>query len=566
MAVTRGQHLIGKTLGSCVLEKLLGYGGTSAVFLAQQHTPERKVAVKVFLPRTGMSVRMQRDFYRRFLREAEAASKLSHAHILPIYAYGEQDGLPYIVMPYMPGGTLSAYLSKRGPLSLQEAQWYLDQIASALDYAHEQGCVHCDVKPANMLLDQDGHLMLSDFGIARLARTTIDPEQTEALHNKEILGTPEYISPEQALGHQVDGRSDIYSLGVTLFFMVAKRLPFRADSTIALALLHIHESPPSLALIRADVSPKLDQVVQKALAKDPDERFQSAGEFSAAFANAVESDTQRGQTWGGEDTLLVSSNESEAVPLAPVARSVVRIKPAWTTKTPRKRLLAIGLALCLLLALFLSFSSLFWHSPQTHATSRTLTPTVSAQHVTSLPLLQDVDNWPSSKTFFFDKQQRYHIVNTSSKEVALASYAGSQFRNFRLMVTMIEETPADSGPDYYGVVFRASPDQAHYYLFEFSPDEGGQYEFQRFDDGQWSLLYQGVMPTIASNASLGKSNILTIESRGNAFLFTIDGSRINSHSITDSSRLPLLNGGVGLYVENKGMEIIFSHLYIDPLK
>ena len=157
-------------------------------------------------------------------------------------------------------------------------------------------------------------------------------------------------------------------------------------------------------------------------------------------------------------------------------------------------------------------------------------------------------------------------MNTSSKEVALASYAGSQFQNFRLMVTMVEKTPANSGPDYYGVVFRASPDQAHYYLFEFSPGEGGQYEFQRFDDGQWSLLYQGVMPTIASNANLGKSNTLMIESRGNAFLFTIDGSRINTHSITDSSRVPLLNGGVGLYVENKGMEIIFSHLYIDPLQ
>jgi serine/threonine protein kinase len=566
VAVTRGQHLIGKTLGSYVLEKLLGYGGTSAVFLAQQHEPERKVAVKVFLPRTGMSVRMQRDFYRRFLREAEAASKLSHAHILPIYAYGEQDGLPYIVMPYMPGGTLSAYLNKRGPLSLQEAQWYLDQIASALDYAHEQGCVHCDVKPANMLLDQDGHLMLSDFGIARLARTSIDPEQTEALHHKEILGTPEYISPEQALGHQVDGRSDIYSLGVTLFFMVAKRMPFRADSTIALALLHIHESPPSLALIRGDVSPKLDQVVQKALAKDPDERFQSAGEFSAAFANAIESDVQKGQKRREEDTLVLASNASQMVTPPPVAESVVRIKPAWTKKTPRKRLIAIGLACCVLLALFLSFNSLFWHAQPIHATSTALTPTASTRHVTSLSLLQDVENWPSSKTFFFDKLQQYHIVNTSSSEVALASYAGGQFQDFHLAVTMVEKTHADSGPDYYGVVFRTSPDQAHYYLFEFSPGEGGQYEFQRFDNGQWTLLYQGVMPAIVSNANSGKSNTLTITAHGNAFSFTINGSPVSTHSITDTSRSPLQGGGVGLYVENKGMEIIFSHLYIETVK
>jgi len=140
MSTTRGQHLIGKVLGSCVIEKLLGYGGTSAVFLAQQRTPEQKVAIKVFLPRSNLNVQMQKDFYSRFLREAEAASQLDHPNILPIYAYGEQDGLPYIIMPYMPGGTLSDYMASNGCLSLHEAQWYLEQIASALDCAHEHHC------------------------------------------------------------------------------------------------------------------------------------------------------------------------------------------------------------------------------------------------------------------------------------------------------------------------------------------------------------------------------------------------------------------------------------------
>src|SRR5438270_6046559 len=171
MSTTRGQHLIGKVLGSCVIERLLGYGGTSAVFLAQQHTPEQKVAIKVFLPRSNLNAQMQKDYYSRFLLEAEAASKLDHPNILPIYSYGEQDGLPYIVMPYMPGGTLSEYMAKRGPLSLPEAQWYLKQIAAALDYAHTHGCVHCDVKPANILLDSDGHVMLSDFVIAHVVQS-----------------------------------------------------------------------------------------------------------------------------------------------------------------------------------------------------------------------------------------------------------------------------------------------------------------------------------------------------------------------------------------------------------
>ena len=177
MSTTRGHHLIGKVLGSCVIEKLLGYGGTSAVFLAQQRTPEQKVAIKVFLPRSNMNVQMQKDFYSRFLREAEAASQLDHPNILPIYSYGEQDGLPYIIMPYMQGGTLSEYVAVHGCLTLHEAQCYLEQLAPALDYAHEHSCVHCDVKPANILLDTDGSVVLSDFGIAHMMRRDIIAEQ-----------------------------------------------------------------------------------------------------------------------------------------------------------------------------------------------------------------------------------------------------------------------------------------------------------------------------------------------------------------------------------------------------
>src|SRR5947199_6644272 len=266
----RGQHLIGKVLGSCVLERLLGYGGSSAVFLAHQHNPERKVAVKVFLPRTSMDIQLQRDFYRRFLREAEAASKLDHPNILPIYSYGEQDGLPYIVMPYMPGGTLAEYMAKRSPLSLQEAQWYLDQIATALDYAHQHGCVHCDVKPANILLDSDGSVALSDFGIAHMMRRDIIADQSPTKTPGMLMGTPDYISPEQALGQPLDGRSDIYSLGITLFYLLTGRLPFVADSSIAVALLQVHGAPPALSLVRADITPYTDKVIQKALAKRPE--------------------------------------------------------------------------------------------------------------------------------------------------------------------------------------------------------------------------------------------------------------------------------------------------------
>src|SRR5437660_283994 len=192
MSTTRGQHLIGQNIGSCVIEQQLGYGGSSAVFLAQERDSAEKVAIKVFLPRSGMDIHMQRDFYRCFLREAAAASKLNHPNILPIYSYGEQDGLPYIIMPYIPCGTLSEHLNKYGPLSLNEAQAYLEQIASALDYAHqEHGCVHCDVKPANILLDSDGSALLTDFGIVHMMRNDVAAPLDKPA--EVLMGTPDYI-------------------------------------------------------------------------------------------------------------------------------------------------------------------------------------------------------------------------------------------------------------------------------------------------------------------------------------------------------------------------------------
>src|SRR5437667_300408 len=147
MSTNRGQHLIGQVIGSYILEKLLGYGGSSAVFLAQNRLTNEKVAVKVFLPRSTMDKHAQKNFYKRFLREAEATSELDHPNILSIYSYGQHNGLPYIVMSYMSGGTLSEYVTRHGPLPLSQAEQYLEQIASALDYAHENGRMHCDITP-----------------------------------------------------------------------------------------------------------------------------------------------------------------------------------------------------------------------------------------------------------------------------------------------------------------------------------------------------------------------------------------------------------------------------------
>src|SRR5258706_8621668 len=180
---------IGKTLGTCTLVKLLGQGGMGVVYLAQQSRPVRYVAVKVLLPSVSPESRAYNEFLVRFRREADVIAKLEHVNIMPIYEYGEQDGLAYLVMPYLSGGSLRDVLAQRGALSLRETMTYLDQAASALDYAHAHGIIHRDLKPANFLLHADGRLVLADFGIARMMQDG-NPDASTLTGTGMLVGTP----------------------------------------------------------------------------------------------------------------------------------------------------------------------------------------------------------------------------------------------------------------------------------------------------------------------------------------------------------------------------------------
>jgi serine/threonine protein kinase len=574
MSTTRGQHLIGKMLGSYVLEKLLGYGGSSAVFLAQQQDSDRKAAVKVFLPRSTMDAQTRKEFFQRFLREAEAASQMDHPNILPIYSYGEQDSLPYIIMPYMAGGTLSEYVAKFGSLSLQDAQWYLEQIASALDYVHKNGCIHCDVKPANILIDDDGHVMLSDFGIAHLAK---DEKELAMPRNPDaLMGTPDYISPEQAMGRPIDGRTDIYSLGVTVFYLLAGQLPFIADTSIALALMHVHEQPPALASVRADISPVLDQVIHTALAKQPEQRFQTATSFSNAFTDAVTEALTVGEQTAvvcKAGTSLLEKNRLLAR-LLPSLATVDAMIAGDTTTGPRfTRKHLLGATSLLLVVVLVSVFSLSYvvaqFSGKTKGEAQLQTAnSISPPQRNSADLLSDPDLWPTSPTLFFDQQtQSYHIANKSPQNVLLISlYRGDTYSNFQLSVLMEEL----HGPDeacYYGVVFRSASDQSKYYIFEVltaSGEEFGKYAFWRYDGaGKLNLLANGNAPALLK--AKGKSNKLMVKAQGNHFSFTIN-DKAPGMSFVDPSKSALKLGQIGLYVEARGSEVAFSQLHVTPLK
>ena len=315
MTNSRGD-LTGQTLGSCTLEKRIGQGGMGTVYLARQTRPARNVAVKVLLPNLAMNSQVYQEFLARFRREADVIAKLEHVNIMPIYEYGEQDGLAYLVMPHLTGGSLRDVLARRGALTLQEIVTYIDQAASALDYAHAQGVIHRDLKPANFLLHADGRLVLADFGIARIMEER-SPGATLTSPGS-MLGTPEYMAPEMAQGQTVDYRADIYELGIVLFQMLSGYVPFTGNTPYAVMIKHVQEPLPLLNQINPAISSEIDAVAQKAAAKQPEDRYSTATGIAQALHNAsTTSITYRAHSDKNEEHIstVISSSHSLRSPV-----------------------------------------------------------------------------------------------------------------------------------------------------------------------------------------------------------------------------------------------------------
>lgn len=291
--------LLGAQLGTCVLERAIGAGGMGAVYLARQDRPRRQVAVKVLRPLPDADRGAQSVFLMRFRREADATAALDHANIVPLYEFGEQDGIAYLVMPYLADGSLADVLARSGQLSLGVTISYLAQAAAALDHAHAHGIIHRDVKPSNLLLHADGRLLLADFGIARPLQTediAISPEASPAApltpgaagltRAGALLGTPYYMAPEQIRAEPVSPATDIYALGAVAYTMLAGQPPFSHVRTEDVLRQHLTGQPPSLRMLRRDVPPGVEEAILWALEKAPADRPASARAFVAALAEA----------------------------------------------------------------------------------------------------------------------------------------------------------------------------------------------------------------------------------------------------------------------------------------
>jgi hypothetical protein len=289
----------------------------ATVYHAHDPRFRRDVAIKV-LPREFLH---DPAFRARFEREAQTIAALEHPAIVPVYDFGEADGQPYLVMRYMPGGSLLARLAGHTLTPLELAPTFT-RIAAALDEAHSRGVIHRDIKPGNILFDAKGEAYLSDFGIAKLA------EATASLTGSSIIGTPEYMSPEQARGEaQLDGRSDIYSLGVVMFQALTGRLPFEADTPIGLALRHISDPVPPIRHVRPDLPSAWDDVTNRVMAKKAAERYPTAAQLAQAV-NQLAAMPAPGPAGGGSSAPTVYEPPPTAAP--PIDQGATVFEPVAT--------------------------------------------------------------------------------------------------------------------------------------------------------------------------------------------------------------------------------------------
>lgn len=261
-------------IGRYQIKSELGRGGMATVYKAHDPLFEREVAVKV-LPREMLH---DPQFRVRFEREAKTVASLEHPAIVPVYDVGEEDGQPYFVMRHMTGGSLSERI-KENSLSIADTAKIIDRISSALDEAHSKGVVHRDLKPGNILFDHMREPYVSDFGIAKIAQA----QGAATVTGGGIIGTPAYMSPEQAQGDKVDGRSDIYALGVIVFEMLTGRQPYEADTPMAVVVKHITDPVPHILDVNPNLPAELEQVIERAMAKNRDERYPNAKEFAQAL-------------------------------------------------------------------------------------------------------------------------------------------------------------------------------------------------------------------------------------------------------------------------------------------
>src|SRR6266699_2179438 len=274
-----------QTLGRYVLERVLGKGAMGIVYEALDPKLHRKVAIKTILI-SQLDEETSKDFSMRFVREAHAVARLNHPNIVQVYDFGEEGDIAYLVMEFIRGNELKSALATSQVFDRKQSVRIMCELLDALDCAHEAGVIHRDIKPANVMLDGQGRAKLTDFGVARV--TDADRTNAERTQAGTMVGTPAYMSPEEIQGQRIDRRTDIFSAGIILYQFLTGQKPFTGEGAWTVAKKIVQDDPPMPSSLNVALSPEFDQVVAKALAKNPDQRFATAREFSQALKRAAE--------------------------------------------------------------------------------------------------------------------------------------------------------------------------------------------------------------------------------------------------------------------------------------
>jgi serine/threonine-protein kinase len=561
----------GHTLGSYRLDALIGRGGMAAVYRGYQESIDRTVAVKVLPP----EFLHDSTFAARFQTEARLLAKLTHPAILPLYDFGSVSGVTYIVMPFMAGGSLADRLSAQGRLPLAEVIHILTPIASALDYAHKQGVLHRDVKPSNILFDGNDAPFLGDFGIAKMM------EKPSGLTGTGYVGTPIYMSPEQARGEPVDSRADIYSLGVVVYRALSGRHVFdENDSAVSLMLKHAVEPPASLREALPDLPKSVDDVVQKALAKYPADRFQTATEFAAALAWAANITTDaptiqesRPLSQATAPTNILAATPPPPptpppptwTPPQPVTPPVTPLPPTSIPATPTGSrggkggwLLGGGIGVIagigvvvLGLCAAISFCAFYFatRATPTPIPTRTAAATATEEAITSPYLYEDdfsdpASGWeistdPAANLGYAEGEYAFNVFETG-----WFIWSNPQKASYSNIKIEVQAKDAARTPDIlFGVICNFQDNQHFYYL---GIDTNGNYAIGK-NDGENDIFLSGGGQIAASDKIARGSGWYRIEAdcTGEGLLtLYVDGLLIDSVSDTSYA-----DGNIGMFVD-----------------
>ncbi len=608
--------LIGQQLGSYLIQSKLGEGGMARVYKAYHARLRREVAIKVILSQ----VADQADFKVRFEREAQLVASLQHPNIVAVYDFGDYGKLTYLVMQYVGGGTLRDTLRGGHALDPRQATMYTIQMGKALHHAHLRGIVHRDVKPQNMLVSatDPNQLLLSDFGIAKLYDTRHEPTMLNIAGGPvssdpsltsvdQIVGTAEYMAPEQINGKPVDARTDVYALGVVLFQMLTGEAPFRSTTIHGLLFQHVYTPPRPVREFNPYVSEALEQIVARAMAKAPADRFQSAEEMAQALEAANTNATYqlppsvplRPITGGATHESLTSPSQNrpsfygpQSQVGTPGAASVYGQQPAFGNTpaygTSRRTtdpggagfvapplrhpvrwlpVSSIGAALVILLAIVLVLARTgvlpFLNNGNSSMTVQSFTENFQNNN----------RNWTQGNLNGLTagvEHGTYTLQVSDNQTYFPHPNVGTLPDNFTLTVSM-EQVSTSSA--FYGLAFHWSQNGTSVYCYALIINESGQYQLLKYDpnqSNQYKQIWPSNHPWSAINSGPNKSNTLQATVHGSTFSFMVNGQPVQvgpnatDTSYTDPSN-PYTGGQPALVVAGPGTSFLATSVQLTTM-